>query len=185
MLRAIVGGLFSGQRNVQVWPPAFPNADVKRWTCATAALLCLGPDQQAGVPTVIEALLMAPWARPAAANAFFIVATNEPATLPALIQGLHDPRLAARQFCAESICRMSLWAGPALPSLTNLVRDADRAIRNYAIGTLGVIGKGNADVVRILEAAIIDCKDPDTASVLTRALNDLGEATQTSSSSSK
>ena len=103
IVRATIGGLFSRQRTVQVWPLAFPDINVKRWTCATAALLCLGPDQQAGVPRVIEAVLTAPWARPAAANAFFIVATNEPSTLPNVIHGLQDPRLVVRQFCAESI----------------------------------------------------------------------------------
>jgi len=79
---------------------------------------------------------------------------------------------------------MSFWAGPALPALTNLVRYADRTVRNYAIATLGVIGKGNAEALHILRGAATDWKDRDTASVLTRALNDLGEAVQTSSSSS-
>ncbi len=178
MTRAILDGLFSGSRNVQVWPPAFPDREVKRWTCASAALIWLGPDQQAGVPKLIDIVSVSPFARPAAANAFFIVGTNQASALPALIDGLGDSRLVVRQFCAEAICRMSPWAGAALPALTNLVHDPDRTVRNYAIGTLGAIGKGDEEVARLLRDAMTSSTDQDTSAVIGRALNDLGQTTQ-------
>jgi len=178
MARASLRGLFSGSRNVQVWPPAWPDREVKRWTCASAALIWLGPEQQAGVPRLIDAVSVSPFARAAAANAFFLVGTNQPSALPALISGLGDSRLMVRQFCAEAISRMSPWAATALPALTNLVHDPDRTVRTYAIGTLGAAGKGNAGVSGLLRDAMSRSTDADTRAVIGRALNDLNVAAQ-------
>lgn len=65
-----------------------------------------------------------------------------------------------------------------MPALTNLVRDPDRIVRNYAIGTLGAIGKGNAEVSNLLQDAMIRSTDRDTGAVIGRALNDLGVPAQ-------
>ncbi|PYK59724.1 MAG: hypothetical protein DME21_12605 [Verrucomicrobia bacterium] len=161
MARAAVAGRFKSQRTVQVWPPRFPDNKVKRWTCATAALICLGPDRGAGVPKIIETMLAAPLARPAAANAFFLTGTNEPSTLPALLAGLKDSRLPVRQFCAEAVFRMAPWVPPTVVStLTNAVSDPDPMVRAYVIGTLG--------------SALTNSPDANTRLASVRALDDLG-----------
>jgi hypothetical protein len=130
-------------------PPADPN--VSRWTCAAAALLYLGPKNGGGVDKVIDAILVAPIARPAAANAFFLIGTNEATILPALVAGLGDRRPLAREFCAEALARMSHWAEAALPALTNLVNDSNIVVRNYSIATLGTVGKDNPEVMQFLQ----------------------------------
>ena len=69
---------------------------------------------------------------------------------------------------------MSPWAGAALLALTNLVHDPDRAVRNYAIGALGVIGRGNEEVAQLLRSAMSGSTDRDTGAVIGGPLNDLG-----------
>jgi len=177
MARAAVEGRFKSQRTVQVWPPRFPDNTVKRWTCATAALICLGPDRGAGVPKIIETVLAAPLARPAAVNAFFLTGTSEPSTLPALLAGLKDSRLPARQFCAEAVSRMAPWVPPTVIStLTNAVSDPDPMVRAYVIGTLGSAGKGDFDVAQLLVNVLTNSPDANTRLAAVRALDDL-EAT--------
>ncbi|MDB6037867.1 MAG: hypothetical protein JWM99_1708 [Verrucomicrobiales bacterium] len=157
-------------------PPADPN--VSRWTCAAAALLYLGPKNGGGVEKVINAILVAPVARPAAANAFFLIGTNEPTILPALIAGLGDRRPLARQFCAEAIARMSLWAAAALPTLTNLVNDSNIVVRNYSIAALGTVGKDNPEVMQLLQNVMATTTNSDVLANTGRILQHLQQPSQ-------
>lgn len=73
----------------------------------------------------------------------------------------------------------SPWAGAAFPALTSLVSDPDSTVRHYAIGTLAVIGKGNAEVIRLLRGAMTNSTNLETRAVVARALSDLGETAET------
>lgn len=150
-----------------------PDPTVSRWTCAAAALIYLGPGQEGGVSKVIQGVLKAPITRPAAANAFFLIGTNEPSVLPALLAGLEDSRVPVREFCAEAIGSLIPWAGPALLTLTNLVNDPDLVVRNYAIGTLGGVGKGNPALAELIRDAMARTTNGDVIASGVRALNQL------------
>jgi hypothetical protein len=150
-----------------------PDPKVSRWTCAAAALIYLGPAAGGGVTKVIDAVLLAPIARPAAANAFFLIGTNEASVLPALLAGLKDPRMPVREFCAEAIGGLAPWAGPNLMILTNLIDDPDMVVRNYAIGTLGRIGAGNPEISVLLQDRLSIATDRNEISTLNQALNNL------------
>jgi hypothetical protein len=152
-------------------PPADPN--VSRWTCAAAALLYLGPKNGGGVDKVIDAILVAPAARPAAANAFFLIGTNEATILPALVAGLGDRRPRAREFCAEAIARMSHWAEAALPALMNLANDSNIVVRNYSIATLGTVGKDNPEVMQFLQHVMTTTTNSDVLANTSRILQHL------------
>lgn len=174
MAREVVRGLLQGQSRVQVWAIGSNARQVERWTTATIALLALGTDQGEGVPRIVDLIPEIPAARAAAANAFFWAGTNDPTTLPHLVQGLDDPRLEVQRFAIEALARLGPFANPMPPVITNLIWDADSTIRNYAVSMLGE--SGSVAGLHLITNVLIRSPDFITRCVAATALADAGSA---------
>jgi HEAT repeat protein len=121
---------------------------------AIMALAALGPDAQAAVPPLIEALADPdPTLRRMAAHTLAEIGPTAHAAIPALVARLSDPDPSVGSSAAGALGTLG---AVAVPALVEALDDRDTAVRQLAIAGLGQAGPAAATALPDLLLALAD-----------------------------
>src|SRR5581483_7891351 len=124
---------------------------------AIVSLKQLGPEAQAAIPTLIEALKDpgSQYAHPADEAKGALEAFG-PAATPALLEAIHHANPRIRAAAASLLGNQRAEAQKIVPSLTPLLKDQDRSVRLMAAQALWALDRQTRDTLPIFLEALED-----------------------------
>ena len=152
---------------------------------AIRALGAIGPSVHDLVPRLVTILREDPnWGpRGEAALALSKMGAAAEPAIPALTDALNDSSPMVRMNAALALNSLGERAAPAVPALIQAVQDRRNLtslprfhhnIREMAAIALGKAGKGNAEAMEALSAALDEAQTPQARRAMAQALGDLG-----------
>lgn len=148
--------------------------DVKVRQPVLDVLGLIGPEAEAAVPLLIEALKdEAEELRSSGAKGLGHIGAKAKAGVPALAATLKDGSATVRAQAAGALLLIGPESKEAVPALAAALKDANADVRRFAVGALGAIGRPHvADVIPMIRMLVkdVDARVGETAEAVLKKL---------------